>query len=201
MTRHVAGVLFVDYVRMLRNHGGRSLAPHLNAEDLPYLEAKVDPGAWYPMATFERFGLAILKVVAEGNLQHVRVWGQVSASRVAASVPDLLVPGDPRESLMRLQVFRRCFFDFEALSILQISDTSADVWIGYGMSPAAEEAACIQTLGFFEGLVELAHGTSVKSSFPESAWVGDRRTVLSLGWHAPASSAAPRPLSAADIKG
>ena len=73
-------------------------------------------------------------------------------------------------------------FDFEALTILQLSDGVADLQIQYGMSPLAEEAASVQTMGFFEGLVELADGTAISSAFAESSWRGDPRTLLTVSW-------------------
>jgi hypothetical protein len=185
----VKGVLFVDYVRMLRAHRNRSWNQHVLPEDEPFLEQTVDPAAWYPMATFERLGLAILDTIAEGDLDLVRLWGRASAAHVAGTVEDVVVPEDPRESLMRFFVLRQSFFDFEALSMLELSDGSAALQIQYGMSPLAEQAAAVQTLGFFEGLVELADGVSIKASLTERSWHGDARTVLSLSWQVPDATA------------
>ena len=180
----VKGVLFVDYVRMLRAHRDRSWKQYLAPEDAPYLEQLVDPAGWYPMGTFERLGLAILHTIAEGDLGLVREWGRASVAHVAGTVEHVVVPEDPRESLMRFFVLRRSFFDFEALSMLEVSDRSATVQIQYGMSPRAEEAAAVQTMGFFEGLVELADGVEIQAAFTECSWRGETGTVLSLSWQA-----------------
>jgi hypothetical protein len=182
MARRVKGILFADYVRMLRSHRDASKSRHLEPEDLPFLEQTIDLAGWYPMAVFERMGLAILGTIAGGDLELVRNWGRSSVASVAAGVDHLVVAGDPRESLMRLQSFRRAFFDFDALSMLQLNDTSADTQIDYGMSPVAEEAAAVQTQGFFEGLIELAGGSLVHSGFHETSWGGDPRTVLRIEW-------------------
>lgn len=182
MTRQVKGILFVDYVRIVRMHPGATSNPHLQPEDLPFLEQDIDLDGWYPMAVFERLGLAILEMIPGRDLERVRTWGRTSVERVTAGVEGLVVAGDPRESLMRFQIFRRAFFDFDALSMLQVNDTSADTQIDYGMSPIAEEAAAVQTQGFFEGLIELAGGSLVESGFLESSWRGDPRTVLRLEW-------------------
>ncbi|HEY7412742.1 MAG TPA: hypothetical protein VII13_18515 [Vicinamibacteria bacterium] len=182
MTRRVKGVLFLDYVRMLRAHPDRSWVRFLQRDDLAFVERKVDPEAWYPMDVFERLGVAILQVVAGGDLGMVHQWGRISAVHVTTAVDELIVPDDPRESLMRFQVFRRGFFDFEPLTILQITDTSVELEIAYGMSDLAEQAASIQTMGFFEGLVELAGGTGVQATFAHSRWRGAPRTVLRVAW-------------------
>ena len=54
--RHVRGVLFLDYVRMLRSQKAVDWAQHMTPEDAAYLATKIEPDAWYPMTTFERFG-------------------------------------------------------------------------------------------------------------------------------------------------
>jgi hypothetical protein len=182
MARNVKGVLFVDYVRMLRAHRDESWAQYLDPGDLAFVERHIVPDGWYPMDVFERLGIAILKTVARGDLELVCRWGRLTAAYVAGTVDGLLVPGDSRESLMRFQVYRRSFFDFDSLQVLQIDDGMVDLEIAYGMSDVAEEAASYQTMGFFEGLIELADGASIQASFLERRWAGDPRTVLRLVW-------------------
>jgi hypothetical protein len=191
MPGRVKGVLFVDYVRMLRARPDEGWRARLLPEDLPYLEHTIDPEGWYPMATFERLGLCILDAVAHNDLERVRQWGRASVAHVAHTVEGVIVPGDARESLMRLHAFRRSFFDFEALAILSICDGSAEVQMSYGMSPEAEEAACVQTQGFFERLIELADGEPFSVRFMDRAWRGDGRTVLHLSWRSAFHPPAP----------
>jgi hypothetical protein len=182
MPRHVKGTLFVDYVRMLRAHKGVDWRRYLLEADLPYLQATIEPEGWYPMETFERFGLAILDEMAKGDLLVVRAWGRLQVEQLAKAHVDLLVPGDPRESLMRFQVVRKSLFDFDAVTIPELSDASARVFVDYGMGSRSEQAAAHQTLGFFGRLVELAGATSVRAAFEQRAWEGDGKTVVSLDW-------------------
>jgi uncharacterized protein (TIGR02265 family) len=182
----VKGSLFLDYVRMLKARKGVDWSTYLAPEDLPYLDARIDPAGWYPMATFERLGLAILETIAAGDLEGVRAWGQISVRPLASLHGDLLVGDDPRESLMRFHVVRRALFDFEAVKVQALSDTEARLEITYGMAPAAEEAAAYQTMGFFEGMLELAGGRNVDARFAQRSWAGDARTVLVVRWAPPA---------------
>src|SRR5687767_4482751 len=100
----VKGLLFVDYVRMLRAHRDRSWGDYLQPEDQPFLQQTIDPSGWYPMETFERLGIAILQTVAGGDLGLVRHWGRFSVAHVAGILDTIVVPEDPRESLMRFFV-------------------------------------------------------------------------------------------------
>jgi len=186
--RSVRGVLFVDYVRMLRRVKGVDWTTRLDADDVTYLNTKIDLDAWYPMTTFERFGEQILDLVAQGQMATVRLWGRFSAGQLRTAHPSLLAPEDPVETMRRFHVMRQTFFDFEALTIAMLHDDEAELVIGYHMGARAEEAAAFQTVGFFEGLLELAGAREIAGTFRERSWAGDARTVAVLTWALPDDS-------------
>jgi hypothetical protein len=185
--RRVKGVLFRDYVRMLRAHKDTAAwRARLAPEDLQFVEQKIDPTMWYPMATFERMGNAILAVIARDELLPVRLWGRLSAAQLRLTEPMLVEPGDPVETLNRFHVLRQTYFDFDALHILMLHADEAEIAIAYYMGMPAEEAATYQTMGFFEGLLELAGARDVSSTLTSRSWVGDARTIAQLRWMMPA---------------
>jgi hypothetical protein len=174
LSRNVKGVLFLDYVRMLRKSQAAHWADVLEPEDIIYLVSRIESDGWYPMDSFERLGNAIL-----------RLWGRMSVDPLLTSSPNLLSPRDPLETLMRFRVYRSTFFDFEALNVTTLVDDHAEIVIAYGMGHMAEEAASYQTMGFFERLLELASATQIEARFKERSWAGDPRTLLALGWEPP----------------
>jgi hypothetical protein len=186
LTRRVRGVLFVDYVKMLKAQKGVDWRQHLPEQDLLYLAMKVDPDAWYPMATFERMGNQILRTTARGAMFPVQLWGRFSASQLRAAHPNLLAPGDPIETLNRFRVMRETFFDFPALEVPVLHDEEAQIIVRYHMGMPAEEAAAYQTMGFFEGLLELAGVRELRAAFRERSWDGDARTLIAISWQMPA---------------
>jgi hypothetical protein len=167
---------------MIRSHKGVDWSRHLTPEDLDYLSAMIDPADWYPMATFERLGNAILREIARGDLEAVRMWGRYSVDQLRAALPSLIADRDPVETLRRFRVLRSTFFDFEALQLPTLTESHAQVIIGYGMGHQAEEAASFQTMGFFERLLEMAGGTDIDARFSERCWADDDRTLLALDW-------------------
>jgi hypothetical protein len=183
--RQVRGVLFVDYVRMLRSQKAVNWTEHLAPDDVPYLQMQIDPAGWYPMATFERMGNAILTTVTRGELFPVQLWGRYSAAQLRAANPTLLEPNDPPETLARFRVLRETFFDFNALDVPLLHDNEAQIIVRYHMGMPAEEAASYQTMGFFEGLLELAGAKDVRAWFLEKSWDGDARTMVTLRWRPP----------------
>ncbi|MDQ3299914.1 MAG: hypothetical protein M3619_25325 [Myxococcota bacterium] len=82
-------------------------------------------------------------------------------------------------------MLRQTFFDFEALSVPMLLEDEAHIIIGYHMGMPAESAACYQTMGFFEGLLELAGAKDVDASFRESSWANALRTLLVIRWRSP----------------
>ncbi len=185
LERRVKGTLFVEYVRMIRGHKAADWSAHLRPEEMSYLVRRVEPDSWYPMDSFERMGLAILSVLAKDDLEGVRAFGRASVDSLCRVHPELLAPGDPRDTLMRFQVLRRSFFNYAALAIHAISDEEASFDISYGMTHAAEEAASWQTLGFVERLLEVAGAQAVTAWFSACAWKGDLVTVAELRWELP----------------
>lgn len=182
MPRQVKGVLFLDYVRMLRGQKDVDWSAHLLPEDLPYLTSRIDPAGWYPMPTFERMGNQILRTVARGELYAVQMWGRLSVDQLRAAQPMLVAPGDPIETINRFRVLRSTYFDFDALEVLALYDETAQIAIHYHMGMPAEEAASMQTLGFFERLLEIAGAREIQARFRSRSWAGDPRTVLALSW-------------------
>jgi len=99
--------------------------------------------------------------------------------------PTLLEPNDPPETLARFRVLRETFFDFNALDVPLLHDNEAQIVVRYHMGMPAEEAASYQTMGFFEGLLELAGAKDVRAWFLEKSWDGDARTMVTLRWRPP----------------
>ncbi|MGE0872812.1 MAG: hypothetical protein AB7P03_29930, partial [Kofleriaceae bacterium] len=181
----VRGVLFLDYVRMLRSHKSPRIAEFLNDSDVPYLRMSISATAWYPMDTFERMGNAILALVGNGDLFPVQLWGRYSVSQMLKIYPQLIAPNQPVESLNRFRVLRQTFFNFDALDVVLLHEGEAHIAIHYHMGMPAEEAASHQTMGWFEGLLELAGARDVHASLRERSWAGDPRTLMVVTWNEP----------------
>jgi hypothetical protein len=180
--RNVRGVLFADYVRMILGHKDLDWARHLAATDVAMLRRRIQPDGWYPMEVFERLGNAILDSIAHGDLEAVRAWGRVQATPLTRTYATLLAPGDPVETLARFRVLRSTFFDFEALRVVLLHDGEAEIAVHYHMGMPAEEAAAMQTIGFFEGLLELAGARDIQAHVKRRSWAGDPETVVALSW-------------------
>ena len=169
---------------MIKSRKDVDWSEHLSAEDLELLDAQIDPGGWYPMESFERMGDGILALIADGQIEAVRMWGRFQTDAIVRVHPNLLSPNNPRETLCRFQVLRRSFFDYEAVDLPEVLLSEALIVIDYGMGKRAEEAACHQAMGFFERLVELSGGTGIYAAFRRRSWVDGPPTELTICWRA-----------------
>jgi len=167
---------------MLRAYKGVDWSAYLVPADLPYLSARIEPGRWYPMETFERMGVAILREIARNDLKLVKHFGRVELDALCKQHDSLVAPGDPHESLVRFHVLRQSFFDFPALEMVDVFERQAAALVSYGMGAIAEEAATYQTMGFFERLLERAGGAPARVSISASSWLGDPKTRIQMSW-------------------
>lgn len=182
MERQVRGFLFVDYVRMIRSHKQIPWRELLHPDDLVWISQRITLEAWYPMESYERLGLAILDHVAKGNLARIRRWGKATVDILYEMQPDVFKPGDPRETLARFDVLGGTLFNWPAARTTVIRDGKACVDLDYGMSPRAEEAACHQSLGFLERLLERAGADGIKVRVVKGTWAGDPNTEIEVTW-------------------
>jgi hypothetical protein len=166
---------------MLRRCKHVDWAAHLPAQDVAFLKEEILASAWYPMATFERFGIAILTHIAGGNLDAVRAWGSASIDSFVNR--NLIVKDDPRASLMRFQYTRSELFDFTAYTFERLVKGNARIRVSFDMNAvAAEEAASHQALGFLQRLVEASGARQCQASFASRSWTGDPVTIIELSW-------------------
>lgn len=179
---NVKGIVFLDYVRMIRSRKDVDWRKHLKAEDFPFLTAIIQPEQWYPMETFERMGLGIFTEIANGDVQSVYMWGRFAMDDLFRLHKTLIANGNPLESLMRFQVLRRSFFDFNSIEIKSLMGNRAIVEVNYNMDKTAEEASSYQTAGFLERLVELSGAKKTQFQFLKKTWAGDPVTAIQLDW-------------------
>jgi hypothetical protein len=172
---------------MIRGNKAVDWSRYLEPADEEWLAAKIDPEGWYPMETFERFGVGIVREVARGQLAAVEMWGRFQVETVCRAFPMLVAKGDPRETLMRFHALHRGFFDYDAVTVEEALDDSARVRVQYAMGAEAERAACHQTLGFFGCLVERAGGTDVRVDFVAKSWEGGGHTFIDVRWRLPSA--------------
>lgn len=186
----VRGVLFADYVRMIRRAlpGWREL---ISPQDVALVGARVEAEQWYPMDAFGRLGLIILEHIVGPERDAIRLWGRGQVPALLGFAPELGGLTEPREAVLRFQAGFSRLFDFPALLVEQVEDERARLRLNYGLPPRAEEAATWQTLGFLEELLAQSGARETHTELVEQRWGGAVDTRAELRWGCRART--PRP--------
>jgi len=182
MDKRVKGVFFIDYVRMMRRRPDIEWSKYLRPEDQRFLTERIEDSEWYPFEAFERMGLAIITEIAGGDFEGPYLWGRASVDGLSAIHESLVCHDDPMVSLMRFQVLRTSFFNFDPVVFESITGNRAIMKIEYGMCGIAEHAATGQTLGYFERILELSGACNVQHRYLGRIWEGDPITRLAMTW-------------------
>lgn len=186
--RQVRGFLFADYVRTIRRHRDVDWSLALGSEDLSLVQQHIAAEAWFPMATFERLGVAIICVVGDCSFAVPYAWGRASASQLSNLYKELIVPDSPSKTVLQVHGLRGMFFNFDPVLVTACSESSAEIELNYQMRDIPEAAACYQAMGFYEALINLSSGLGGSAVLTKRRWEGHSKSTLHLTWEQPVAS-------------
>jgi CheY-like chemotaxis protein len=183
MAGQVKGVLFRDYVRMIRKHKDVDWDKYLRPEEKELLSQLILPAQWYPMESYQRMGAAIYREIAHGDPSTARAWGRAGMEELASLYTNNLIKkGNPRETLENFKAINRRFFDFDSFDVDPVGPRSVYIIIDPDFGPYEVEGYSNQMLGSFERLFELAGVVGIKAEFRNRAWDGPGKTVIEITW-------------------
>ena len=182
MERNVKGVLFLEYVRMIRKAKGFDYKKHLSEEDVNLVENWIEPSHWYPFETYQRMGELILYVIAGGKMELVRTWGTLSVQGLISIHEFLLKKGSPGESLKRFELLKSSFFNFDGFRISVDSENHALLSVYIATREKSREPSTLQLAGMVDGLLDKAGAQNVQSRFLGRSWEGDDESVIDYVW-------------------
>ncbi len=185
MSRRVKGTLFVDYIRMIKSRKDVDWGKYLTEEDMEYLEKdkRILPSSWYPFDTFERMGIGVFTEIGGGDMDMVRLWGQVSTELLTGVYKNLVEPGNPVRSAEKFDIIRASFFDFPGVELSIVGEEKRlTLAVFFSDNMDAAEAQAYQALGGIERLLEMAGAKDIKYNFVARIWEGDPRTLIEVSW-------------------
>jgi hypothetical protein len=182
LAENIKGILFLDYVKMIRSRKNVDWSKYLDQKDLIFVNENIDINGWYPISAFENLGEAVFEEVGQGDVNKVRDWGKFTITELAKVHSDLINKEDPCESIFRFHVLREGFFDYSVIDILTILENRVKLEIDYEMKEKAEMSLTYQTLGFIERLLELSGSKNINHEFLQKIWEGAESTILRVTW-------------------
>ena len=177
----VKGTMLIGLVKTIRADRSGAYDAHLTDQDRALVERHILPSSWYPFDQFQRIFNAVMDVLAGSNTELVRTIGRSYGRDIIQGVyKNLVIAGDPMESLKKHQIAFKMFFDVGESVFEPVSDRSARMRIR-NFDPAFERWYYI-LLGWLEECLELSGATNVRGTFASRSWHGDPETVVELSW-------------------
>jgi hypothetical protein len=181
--RKVKGTMLVDQVKMIRANKGLDWSKHLNPADWETINKRILPSEWYPLELYRRCGLATFNVLAQGNLDLVRLRGRFRGKELFENVyKSAIIDKDPAASLTRFVTMYAQLFNFSSLRFENVGKGHAKLFHDYDRRDATSTPYCYQLMGHLDVLIEMAGGKNAKIEFPAKQWEGAPLTIFDITW-------------------
>ncbi|MCX6745792.1 MAG: hypothetical protein NTX00_02110 [Candidatus Parcubacteria bacterium] len=184
--RCVKGTLMADYARMIKANPELDWKKYLKPEDWKVIEGKILESVWYPFDTFSRCGVAIFKIIAQGNLELVKLWGKSRADYLFTQIYRSL--GESPNPIIALKKYiglRKTFtnFDMFEMELEEISANHIKIKTkSVEQKNEGNEPFTWQIAGSIEKLIELTGGKKPKFKILAKEWKGDPHTISEWTW-------------------
>jgi len=180
--RLVKGHVVHDFTKMIRANPDLPWSEHLLPEDLDLIRQFILPGSWYPIGFVNRVGLAVFKLLGREDYAFARVYGASIADQMNEDHPNMVVKGDPRQTLERYIRIQRTSYSFDAFEIEEKGPNHIHVHIfslpdELGIPVYAEQIA-----GTDIRLIELSGYPGATVELSRSEDEGMVKTTMDIRW-------------------
>ena len=184
MDRHVKGLLFKEYVIMIRKLKHVDWGKYLTPSEMEVLNQVILSMKWYPLETYQRFGAAVFQEIAKGDPEVARSWGRASMDGLAKIFKNGLIKDNaPLKSLENFSRLSGRFFDFDGFDIKAHGENHVEIKLDRGFGSSFSNAYSHQMLGAFERLFELSGAIDLKAGFSKKIWEGAQNTIIDFSWN------------------
>ncbi len=177
----VKGTMMLGLVRAIRGDKTRSWDGSLSEEDREVVARQILPSSWYPFDVYRRVFDVVMQAFANNDPEAIRRIGRGYGREIVGSVyKNLVIPGNPMESLKKNKIVFKMLFDFGDVAFEATSDRSGRLEIS-GFDSSFEGFYYIFA-GWNEECLELSGARGVSSTFLARSWKGDPKTVIEFSW-------------------
>jgi len=184
--RKVKVTLLIDYIRMIRANSDKDWNKYLKPEDWEVVNGRILPSVLYPFGTFQRCGMATFYLIAEKDLNLVKLFGRVSGEQMFKNVYRTVEQApDPVSALERFIMIRNQLDNFEMFKLeLEKVDEKHIKLHSNSFDPKewGAEQFTWQMMGVFERLIELTGGKNPKIDIISKEWEGAPETISDWTW-------------------
>ncbi|OGP59542.1 MAG: hypothetical protein A2V67_06215 [Deltaproteobacteria bacterium RBG_13_61_14] len=179
--RGVKGTMVLDIVKTIHGFKDVPWDRHLSPQAMALVSKKILASTWYPEKPVKECFNAIYRVLGGGKPEAAREWGRVNGRRVFEDVyKNLIVPGDPMQSLKKLNIIANAFFKGWTYQFQELGTRSIQLKV----LDSDRETEVIYYLiqGWIDVIIEITGGKNARVLIPQKHWEGNESTIIDIRW-------------------
>jgi hypothetical protein len=181
--KKVKGTMLIDLVRMIRGNKELDWNKYLKPEDWNVINERILPSAWYPLEVYQRCGRATFQLLAQGNLELVRLRGRVRGKELFESVYKWITADrTPKEALEQFIRIYGQFFNFSTITFEEVAKGHSKILFDYDVADRTVELYCYQLMGELDALIEIVGGKNARIKLIAKRWEGAPVTIFDVSW-------------------
>jgi hypothetical protein len=160
--------------------------PELSSWEKDLIERKVAPTTWYALTVFDGFMQLVHRFVYDGSEAAAQNMGRVYARELIEGSPELVVAGDPLETLARLPARWREQYNFGEVTIAPLPARESEHGVRVRVRSYPDMSACHghAIIGFTQELVQRAGASTPRLQIEERPWMHNPLLSYTLTWQA-----------------
>jgi uncharacterized protein (TIGR02265 family) len=177
----VKGTMLLGLVKTVRADRTNTYDPYLSDLDRDFISRQVLPSSWYPFEEYKKTFSAVIDVLTKGDMELVRKMGQAYGADIVSNVyKNLVIEGNPMESLKKYRIVFNMFFDFGEAEFEAVSENSGRLSIRK-FDPEFEAFYYI-FMGWVEECLELSGAKNPRGRSTSRSWADDPETTIEFSW-------------------
>jgi len=180
--RSVKGNVVLDYVKMIKANPDKPWSEILLPGDFDIIKQMVLPGSWYPMEFFQRTGVAVYKLIANEDLNLVRLMGLANGDKMFENYPGVVTKGDAYATVEKFIQIQRNFYSFHAFDFEKLGASEMLVTIYYEPDDPAFIPYVEQIFGTMGRLLELAGYPKMDFEVKEFEEPHQKKATVHVKW-------------------
>jgi hypothetical protein len=181
LERFVKGTMVLDIVKTIHGFQDKPWDQYLSREAQDLLQQRILASAWYPYEPVINCLNAVYRLIGGNNPENARAWGRINGQQLfETAYKNLLMPGDPMESMKKLNILSATFFKGFVHASKELGPRHFEVQT-FDDDPRTE-AIYYLIQGWIDVLVENAGGKNAKVLIIQKHWEGNESTIIDIRW-------------------
>ena len=180
MDKKVKGTVFAEYIRMIKSNPDLDWKNYLTDDDFKMLDERILASNWYSLDSYKRMGLAVFKLIANGDVKLAWNWGKMSLDGLVEVYKNILMAEDTFDSVNKLAIIQSRLANFEMFDVKKIEDKKIQISFFPVFGKEPDMAYAYHFAGMLDRLTELTNNGKSQVTILKKCWEGSANTVFEI---------------------